>query len=44
MILLFAAAAYFGKTRHGTPGLGGMIGLFAAVFVALWALGGLQLG
>jgi hypothetical protein len=43
MIIIFAAAAYFGKTWYGTEGLGGAIALFAAVFVALWALGGLQL-
>ncbi|WOJ88141.1 DUF3309 domain-containing protein [Methylocapsa polymorpha] len=44
MIIIFAAAAYFGKTWYGTPGLGGVIGLFGAIFIALWALGGLQLG
>lgn len=42
MVLLFAIAAYFGNTWYGTPGLGGVVGLFVAVFVALWALGGLQ--
>lgn len=42
MIIIFAGAAYFGKTLYGTPGLGGVIALFVAVFVVLWALGGLQ--
>ncbi|WOJ88137.1 DUF3309 domain-containing protein [Methylocapsa polymorpha] len=43
MFALFAAAAYFGHSFYGTAGLGGVVALFAAIFVALWALGGLQL-
>lgn len=42
VVALFAGAAYLGHSLYGTPGLGGVVALFAAIFVTLWALGGLQ--
>ncbi|WP_156898096.1 DUF3309 domain-containing protein [Methylocapsa acidiphila] len=42
ILALFAGAAYFGHSFYGSQGLGGVVALFAAIFIALWALGGLQ--
>jgi hypothetical protein len=42
VIVLFAGAAYLGHNLYGTTGLGGVVALFAAIFVTLWVLGGLQ--
>ncbi len=42
VLILFAGAAYFGNTFYGSAGLGGAVAIFAAIFVVLWALGGLQ--
>ncbi len=42
IMALFAGAAYYGYDFYGNAGLGGVVALFATIFVVLWALGGLQ--
>jgi hypothetical protein len=42
MVILFAAAAYLANKLFGQAALAGVVGVFAIIFVALFALNGLN--
>lgn len=41
ILLLGGGGGYYGYSRWGGPGLGGVLGIVLIVFVAIWLLGGL---
>ncbi len=41
ILLLGGGGGYYGYSRWGGPGLGGVLGIVLVVFVAVWLLGGL---
>jgi hypothetical protein len=42
LILLFGGGGYYGYSRYGGTGLGGVLGLILVVVAALWPLGRLH--
>jgi hypothetical protein len=44
VILLFGGGGYFGYSRYGGRGLGGVLGLVLIALVVLWLAGGLPMG
>ena len=42
LILLFGGGGYYGFSRYGGRGLGGVLGLVLMVVVVLWLVGGLH--
>ncbi len=43
ILLLGGGGGYYGYSRYGGSGLGGVLGLVLVVVLALWLFGGLQL-
>ncbi len=43
ILLLGGGGGYYGYSRYGGSGLGGVLGLILVVVVALWLFGGLQI-
>lgn len=43
IVLLGGGGGYYGYTRHGGRGLGGVVGLVLVILLAVWLLGGLHL-
>jgi hypothetical protein len=43
LILLLGGGGYYGHSRYGTAGLGGVLGLVLIVVVVLWLLGAVNL-
>jgi len=41
ILLLGGGGGYYGYSRWGGPGLGGVLGIVLIVLVAIWLLGGL---
>jgi Protein of unknown function (DUF3309) len=44
LILLLGGGGYYGHSRYGGPGLGGVLGLVLVIAVVVWVVGGLQMG
>ena len=44
ILLLGGGGGYYGYSRYGGSGLGGVIGLVLIVCLVLWLFGGLHLG
>ena len=44
LILLLGGGGYYGHSRYGGHGLGGVLGLVLVVAVVIWLVGGLGLG
>ena len=43
ILLLGGGGGYYGYSRHGGAGLGGVLGLVLIVCLAVWLFGGLHL-
>ena len=43
LILLLGGGGYYGHSRYGGRGLGGVLGLVLVVMLVLWLFGGLGL-
>jgi hypothetical protein len=44
LILLLGGGGYYGHSRYGGSGLGGVLGLVLVVAVVVWLVGGLHMG
>jgi len=44
LILLFGGGGYYGHSRYGATGLGGILGLVLVVAIMVWLVGGLGIG
>ena len=44
LILLLGGGGYYGHSRYGGAGLGGVLGLVLVVAVVVWLVGGLGIG
>ncbi|MGA7386228.1 MAG: DUF3309 family protein [Methylocella sp.] len=44
LILLLGGGGYYGHSRYGGNGLGGVLGLVLVVAVVVWLVGGLHMG
>ncbi|SEE16864.1 Protein of unknown function [Rhizobiales bacterium GAS188] len=42
LVLLLGGGGYYGHTRYGGAGLGGVLGLVLVVCLVLWLVGGLE--
>lgn len=43
LIILLGGGGYYGHSRFGTAGLGGVLGTVLIVVIVLWLLGGLRI-
>ncbi len=43
LVLLFGGGGYYGYSRYGGSGLGGVLGLVLIALLVLWYFGGLHL-
>jgi hypothetical protein len=44
LILLLGGGGYYGHSRYGAPGLGGVLGLVLVVALVVWLVGALPIG
>lgn len=44
LILLLGGGGYYGHSRYGGAGLGGVLGLVLVIAVVVWLVGGLPTG
>jgi hypothetical protein len=44
LILLLGGGGYYGHSRYGGTGLGGVLGLVLVIAVVVWLVGGLGIG
>ena len=44
LILLLGGGGYYGHSRYGGTGLGGILGLVLVIAVVVWLVGGLPIG
>jgi len=44
LILLLGGGGYYGHSRYGGSGLGGVLGLVLVIAVVVWVVGGSHMG
>jgi hypothetical protein len=44
LILLLGGGGFYGHSRYGGTGLGGVLGLVLVIAIVVWLVGGLQMG